>query len=234
MAKIDDFANEDFAPPKYTPSVAQLEALNQGEIVDLIKSIKKVDKVKPKINGDPYIYKFFIGEKTLIIPSDKMLKCTKFSQRYLEEFNKLSPVGLTSATHWGLFIKALSETGTLFQVDDERLTTEVYEAENILNAIRRSKQTEDKEEFLKHPSYVLVDKDRAFICTEQWRKFLENQKIKTPPDRLLEIMHTYFVERKNKKCTGKTVYCYVFDSKIVKGESISLTSFEPQKQDAED
>lgn len=234
MAKIDDFANEDFTPPKNTPSVAQLEALKQREIVELIKSIQKVEKVKPKINGDPYNFKFYIGGKTLIIPSDKMLKCTKFSQRYLEEFSMLSPVGLTSSAHWGLFIIALSETEKLIQIDDERLTTEVYEAENILNAIRRTKHTEDKEQFLKHPSFVLVEKDIAFICTEQWRTILDNQKIKTPPNRLLEIMHPYFLERKNKKCAGKTVYCYVFDSKIVKGESIYLTSFEPQKQDAED
>lgn len=234
MARIDDFANEDFTPPKTAPSVAQLEALNQREIVELIKSIQKVEKVKPKINGDPYIFRFYIGGKILIIPSDKMLKCTKFSIRYLEEFSMLSPVGLTSSAHWGLFIIALSETEKLIQIDDERLTTEVYEAENILNVIRKAKQTVDREQFLKHPNFILIDKDRIFICNEQWRNILDNQKIKTPPNRLLEIMHPYYLNRINKKCAGKTVYCYVFDSKIIKGESISLTSIEPQKQDAED
>ena len=97
-------------------SFEELEECNSKGALQLLKDIQKVEKIKPKIPGDDYIYRFMISGRTLIMPSSRMLSPAMFFRRYLEEFNKLPQEDVSD--NWVLIINALNEQGLSVHVED--------------------------------------------------------------------------------------------------------------------
>ena len=114
-------------------SIEKLKKFQSKGALKLIEDIKKVEKIKPNIPGDDYIYRFIISGRTLIIPSSKMLTSSMFSRRYLEEFNELP--GTDVSEHWGLIVNALNEERLIVHLEDNEENDETYAAETFLNAI---------------------------------------------------------------------------------------------------
>jgi len=90
-------------------SIEKLKKMGSKGPLQLLKDIEKVEKIKPKISGDDYIYRFMILDRTLIILSSRMLNPSMFSRWYLEEFNELPHEDIFE--NWGLIVNALNEQG---------------------------------------------------------------------------------------------------------------------------
>jgi hypothetical protein len=60
--------------PHDISSIEILEKRKSKGALKLLNDIQKVEKIKPKVPGDDYIYRFMISGRTLIIPSSKLIR----------------------------------------------------------------------------------------------------------------------------------------------------------------
>jgi len=215
-------------------SIEILKKRNSKGAFKLLDDIEKVEKIKPKIAGDDYIYIFKILGKTLIIPSSKILTPSMFSRRYLEEFNKFPSEDVLH--NWELIINALNEEGLIIHVEDIEENDETYAAEIFLNVIR-TLQILNKDEFDKYKQNKMVlfyHNGNLYLPSEIVKVIFKIAHVNIKIHRLNQLIKKYKIGAgtiRYGKESNETIRCWIFSPNLLTDQLISLTNLpeEPQQ-----
>lgn len=221
--------------PYKVSSIEQLRKRKSNGALKLLRDIEKVEKIKPKIPGDEYIYRFHIMGMTLIIPSSKMLNPTMFSRRYLEEFNELPHKDVSG--YWGLIVNALKEEGLIVHVEDTEENDETYAAESFLNVIRTFHilNKEDRDQYKSNKQVLFCHNGTLYLPSEMVKQVLDSAHIKIRIQRLNLLIKKYKIGAgtfRYGKEANETLRCWIFSQNLLSDPFISITNLadEPQKQ----
>ena len=207
-------------------SINKLKEFQSKEALELLEEIEKVEKIKPKIPGDDYIYKFDISDRTLIIPSSKMLTPSMFSRRYLEEFNELPHEDVSE--HWGLIVNALKEEGLIVHVEDNEENDETYAAETFLNVIRKFPilKKEERDQYKQNQQVLFCHNDNLYLPSEMVKKVLDIARIRIQIQRLNQLIIKYKIGAgtiRYGKESNETLRCWIFSPNLISEPLISIT-----------
>jgi hypothetical protein len=215
--------------------ISSIEILTECEskgALKLLNDIQKVEKIKPKVQGDDYIYRFKIKGKTLIISSSKMPTPSMFVRRYLEEFDELPHKDVSG--NWELIINALNEKGLIVHVEDDKDIDETYAAETFLNVIRkfpilkkgeRDKYKQKKEVLFSHNSNL-------YMPTEMVKKVLDITRTRIKIQRLNQLNRKYKIDTGTLRYGNElndTIRCWIFSSDLISVISINNLPEYPQQ-----
>lgn len=206
-------------------SINKLKEFQSKEALELLEEIEKVEKIKPKIPGDDYIYKFDISDRTLIIPSSKMLTPSMFSRRYLEEFNELPHEDVSE--HWGLIVNALKEEGLIVHVEDNEENDETYASETFLNVIRTFQilKKEERDQYKQNKQVLFCHNDNLYLPNEMVKKVLDITRIKIKIHRLNQLISKYKIGTgtiRYGKEANETIRCWIFSRNLLSDPLISI------------
>lgn len=104
----------------------------------VMAEVQKVEKLPPKVDGDPFTYRVYIRDEVLELTSDKMLTAGQFRRRYLETFDELLQI---SKTDWPELVTFLARKAEV--VENTTLTDDQVVAEKILQRLRSCEGTDD-------------------------------------------------------------------------------------------
>ena len=206
-------------------SVEKLKKWDSKGSLKLLNDIVKVEKIRPKIPGDDYIYRFEISGRILIIPSSKMLTPSMFSRRYLEEFNELPHEEVSK--YWGLIINALNEEGLIIHVEDNEESDETYAAETFLNVIRQFPilKKEERDQYKQNKQVLFCHNSNFYLPNEMVKKVLDNAHIRIKIQRLNQLIIKYKIGagtiRHCKESNG-TMRCWIFSQNLLSDPLISI------------
>ena len=230
--------SEDYESHKIS-SIKRLKDFDSQGALKLLKDIQKVEKIKPNIPGDDYIYHFHILDRTLIIPSSKMLTPSLFSRRYLEEFNELPQEDVSE--HWGLIVNALNEEELIVHVEDTEESDETYAAETFLNVIRKFTilKKEERDQYKQNQQVLFCHNEKLYLPSEMVKKVLDLAHIKIRIQRLNQLIRKYKIDTgtlRYGKESNETIRCWIFSNNLFSDPLISITYFpdEPQKNHVQD
>ena len=216
-------------------SIEKLKQWNSNGALKLLRDIEKVEKIKPKIPGDDYIYRFHIMGMTLIIPSSKMLNPTMFSRRYLEEFNELPDEDVSD--NWRLIVNALKEERLIAHVEDNEENDETYAAETFLNVVRTFQilNKEDRDHYKSNNQVLFCHNGTLYLPSEMVRQVLDSAHIKIRIQRLNLLIKKYKIGAgtfRYGKEANETLRCWIFSQNLLSDPFISITNLadEPLKQ----
>ena len=230
--------SEDYESHKIS-SIKRLKDFDSQGALKLLKDIQKVEKIKPNIPGDDYIYHFHILDRTLIIPSSKMLTPSLFSRRYLEEFNELPQEDVSE--HWGLIVNALNEEELIVRVEDNEENDETYAAETFLNVIRTFQilEKEERDKYKQNKQVLFSHNNHLYLPSEMVNKVFDIAHIKIKIHRLNKLISKYKIDTgtiRYGKESNETIRCWIFSNNLFSDPLISITYFpdEPQKNHVQD
>lgn len=214
-------------------SIEQLKKRKSNGALKLLRDIEKVEKIKPKIPGDEYIYRFHIMGMTLIIPSSKMLNPTMFSRRYLEEFNELPHKDVSG--YWGLIVNALKEEGLIVHVEDTEENDETYAAESFLNFIRKFPilKKEKRDQYKQNKQVLFCHNDNLYLPNEMVKKVLDIARIKIKIHRLNQLISKYKIGTgtiRYGKEANETIRCWIFSHNLLSDPVISIINLPDDPQ----
>ena len=220
-------------------SIEKLEKFQSKGGLKLLSDIEKVEKIKPKIPGDDYVYKFDISDRTLIIPSSKMLNSSMFSRRYLEEFNVLPNEDVSK--HWVLIVNALNEEELIVHVEDNEENDETYAAETFLNVIRTFQilKKEERDQY-KHNKKVLFSHNcNLYLPSEMVKKVLYIAHINIKIQRLGQLISKYKIDAgtiRYGKESNETIRCWIFSHNLLSDPLISIINLpdDPQQNQGQE
>ena len=207
-------------------SVEKLKKWDSKGSLKLLNDIVKVEKIRPKIPGDDYVYKFDISDRTLIIPSSKMLNPSMFSRRYLEEFNVLPNEDVSK--HWVLIVNALNEEELIVHVEDNEENDETYAAETFLNVIRTFQilKKEERDKYKQNKQALFCHNCNFYLPNEMVKKVLDNAHIRIKIQRLNQLISKYKVGAgtiRHGKEANETLRCWIFFPNLISEPLISIT-----------
>ena len=191
----------------------------------MLEDIQKVEKIKPKIPGDDYIYRFEISGRTLIIPSSKMLTPSMFSRRYLEEFNELPSADVSE--DWGLIVNALNEERLIVHVEDNEENDETFAAETFLNVIRKFSilKKEERDKYKQNKQVLFSHNNNLYLPNEMVKKVLDIAHIKIRIQRLNKLISKYKIGAgtiRYGKESNETIRCWIFSQNLISEPLISI------------
>jgi len=197
MGSIDDVSDPNFEAEDEVTAIEELKALKAYEVINILDNIEKAEKIKPLIEADPCIYRFFINGKVLILTSDKMLTSSMFSRRYYEEFDELPDAALGSKKIWSLFLKAIKEKQKLVNKDNEEFTSEIYEMELFVDFLRKMQTTDDPKRLKKHRNLLYKHDEGLCLPSETPKTICDTLHLKSDISRLskLLIARSYLVTK---------------------------------------
>jgi len=214
-------------------SIGELKKWNSKGALRLLKDIKKVEKIRPKISGDDYIYRFMILDRTLIIPSSKMLTPAMFSRRYLEEFDELPSADVSE--YWGLIINALNEEGLIVHLEDTEESDETFAAETFLNVIRQFPilKKEERDQYKQNKQVLFCHNSNFYLPNEMVKKVLDNAHIRIKIQRLNQLISKYKIDTgtlRYGKESNETIRCWIFSQNLISEQLISITDLPEDTQ----
>ena len=214
-------------------SVEKLKKWDSKGSLKLLSDIVKVEKIRPKIPGDDYIYKFDISDRTLIIPSSKMLNSSMFFRRYLEEFNELPSEDVSE--HWGLIVNALKEEGLIVQVEDNEENDETHAAETFLNVIRKFQilKKEERNLYKQNKQVLFCHNEKLYLPSEMVKKVLDIAHIRIKIQRLHQLIRKYKIGAgtiRYGKESNETIRCWIFSPNLISEPLISITDLPEDTQ----
>jgi hypothetical protein len=214
-------------------SIGELKKWNSKGALRLLKDIKKVEKIRPKISGDDYIYRFMILDRTLIIPSSKMLTPAMFSRRYLEEFDELPSADVSE--YWGLIINALNEEGLIVHLEDTEESDETFAAETFLNVIRQFPilKKEERDKYKQNKQVLFCHNSNFYLPNEMVKKVLDNAHIRIKIQRLNQLISKYKIDTgtlRYGKESNETIRCCIFSQNLISEQLISITDLPEDTQ----
>lgn len=214
-------------------SIGELKKWNSKGALRLLKDIKKVEKIRPKISGDDYIYRFMILDRTLIIPSSKMLTPAMFSRRYLEEFDELPSADVSE--YWGLIINALNEEGLIVHLEDTEESDETFAAETFLNVIRQFPilKKEERDKYKQNKQVLFCHNSNFYLPNEMVKKVLDNAHIGIKIQRLNQLISKYKIDTgtlRYGKESNETIRCWIFSQNLISEQLISITDLPEDTQ----
>jgi len=214
-------------------SIEKLKKWDSKGALQLLKDTQQVEKIKPKIPGDDYIYRFMILGRTLIIPSSKMLTPSMFSRRYLEEFNELPSADVSE--DWGLIVNALHEEGLIVHVEDNEENDETFAAETFLNVIRTFQilKKEERDQYKQNKQVLFSHNDNLYLPTEIVKKVLDIARIKIKIQRLNQLINKYKIGAgtiRHGKESNETIRCWIFSQNLISEPLISITDLPEDTQ----
>jgi len=214
-------------------SIKVLKEFESKGALKLLEDIQKVEKIKPKIPGDDYIYRFEISGRTLIIPSSKMLTSSMFSRRYLEEFNELPQEDIFE--NWGLIINALKEEGLIVHVEDNEENDETYGAELFLNVIRKFQilKKEERDQYKQNKQVLFCHNDKLYLPSEMVKKVIDNAHIRIKIQRLSQLISKYKIGAgtiRYGKESNETIRCWIFSQNLISEPLISINDLPEDTQ----
>ncbi len=221
MGSLDDISDPNFEAKDDVTAIEELKALRADDVIEIISRIEKVEKIKPLIEADPCIYRFFINGKVLILTSDKMLTSSMFSRRYYEEFDELPAAALGSKKIWSLFLKAIKEEQKLVNKDYEEFTNETYEMELFVDFLKKMQVTEDPKRLKKHRNLLYKDKDGVCLPSEMPKDICDALHLKSDISRLskLLIARSYLVTKQKSVRFGsgnsEVIKCWLFTNDVL-------------------
>lgn len=212
------------------PDISSFEKLKKGNSKDtlkLLKEIQKVEKIKPKILGDDYIYRFRILGKTLLIPSSKMITSSMFFKRYMEEFDKFPSYDISK--NWELIFNSLNEIGLIEHVEDTKEDDETYAAETFLNEIRQFPilKKEERNRYKQNKLVLFNHIGNLYLPSEVVKKVFDIAKIKIKIHRLNQLITKYKIGTgtiRYGKEPNMTIRCWIFSRKLISDPVISITN----------
>jgi hypothetical protein len=207
-------------------SIEKLKQLKSKGALKLLSDIEKVEKIKPKIPGDDYIYRFDISGRTLIIPSSKMLTPSMFSRRYLEEFNELPSADVSE--DWGLIVNALNEQRLIVHMENNEETDETYFAETFLNVIRKFPilKKEERDQYKQNKQVLFCHNSNLYLPIEMVKKVFDNAHIRIKILRLNQLIRKYKIDTgtlRYGKESNETIRCWIFSPNLISEPLISIT-----------
>ena len=214
-------------------SVEKLKKYQSKGALKLLSDIEKVEKIKPKIPGDDYVYKFDISDRTLIIPSSKMLNPSMFFRRYLEEFNELPSEDVSE--HWELIVNALKEEELIVHVEDNDENDETYAAETFLNAIRQFPilTKEERNQYKQNKQVLFCHNEKLYLPSEMVKKVIDIAHIRIKILRLNQLISKYKLGAgtiRHGKESNETLRCWIFSPKLISEPLISITDLPEDTQ----
>ena len=214
-------------------SIEKLKQWKSKGALKLLKDIKKVEKIKPKIPGDDYVYKFDISGRTLIIPSSKMLTPSMFFRRYLEEFNELPSADVSE--DWGLIVNALNEERLIVHVEDNEENDETYAAELFLNVIRTFQilKKEERDQYKQNKQVLFSHNDNLYLPSEMVKKVLDIARIRIQIQRLSQLISKYKIGAgtfRYGKEANETIRCWIFSQNLLSEPLISINNLPEDTQ----
>lgn len=206
-------------------SIKRLKDFDSQGALKLPEDIQMVEKIKPKIPGDDYIYRFEISGRTLIIPSSKMFTPSMFSRRYLEEFNELPQEDIFE--NWGLIINALNEEGLIVHVEDNEETDETYVAEIFLNVIRKFQilKKEERDQYKQNKQVLFCHNEKLYLPSEMVKKVIDSAHIRIKIQRLNKLISKYKIGAgtiRHGKESNETIRCWIFSQNLISEPLISI------------
>jgi hypothetical protein len=214
-------------------SIAELEKFNSKGALKLLKDIQKIEKIRPKIPGDDYIYRFMISGRTLVIPSSKMLTPSMFSRRYLEEFNELPSEDVYE--HWGLIVNAVNEEGLIHHLEDNEENDETFAAETFLNFIRKFQilKKEERYQYKQNKQVLFCHNSNLYLPSEMVKKVLDNAHIRIKIQRLNQLINKYKIDVgtiRYGKASNETIRCWIFSPNLISEPLISIANLPEDTQ----
>jgi Ca2+-binding EF-hand superfamily protein len=208
-------------------SIAELEKCNSKGALQLLKDIKKVEKIKPKVPGDDYIYRFDVLDRTLIIPSSKMLSPSMFFRRYLEEINELPQEDVYE--NWSLIVNALNEERLIVHIEDNEDDDETIAAELFLNVIRQLPilKKEERDRYKQNKFVLFCHNGNLYLSGEVVKKVFDNAKIKIKVRRLNQLIRKYKIDTgtlRYGKESNETIRCWIFSRNLLSDPVISINN----------
>ncbi len=227
--------NEDDKSDKIS-SIEILKERKSKAVLKLLNDIQKVEKVKPNIAGDDYIYRFHIIDRILIIPSSKMLHPSMFARRYLEEFNEMPHRDISG--YWGLIVNALNEEGLIVHVEDTEENDEVYAAETFLNVIRTFHilKKEERDKYKNKKDVLFCHNSNLYFPREMVKKVIHSAHLNIKIQRLNQLITKYKIGAgtfRYGKESNETIRCWIFTHNLVSDSLISISNLPdepPQNQ----
>ncbi len=220
-------------------SIGELKKWNSKGALRLLKDIKKVEKIRPKIPGDDYIYRFMILDRTLIIPSSKMFTPAMFFRRYLEEFNELPSADVSE--HWELIVNALKEEGFIIHVEDNEENDETFAAETFLNVIRKYSilKKEERDQYKQNKQVLFSHNTNLYLPNEIVKKVLDIAQIKIRIQRLNKLISKYKIGAgtiRYGKESNETIRCWIFSPNLISEPLISIINLpdDPQQNQGQE
>jgi len=220
-------------------SVEKLKKWDSKGALKLLKNIQKVEKIRPKIPGDDYVYKFDISDRTLIIPSSKMLNPSMFFRRYLEEFNELPSADVSE--HWELIVNALKEEELIVHVEDTEESDETFAAETFLNVIRQFPilKKEERDQFKQNKQVLFCHNSNFYLPNEMVKKVLDNAHIRIKIQRLNQLIIKYKIGAgtiRHGKESNETIRCWIFSPNLISEPLISINDLpdDPQQNQGQE
>ena len=207
-------------------SIEKLKKFQSKGAIKLLSDIQKVEKIKPRIPGDEYIYRFHILGRTLIIPSSKMLNPSMFSRRYLEEFNELPDEDVSD--NWRLIVNALKEERLIAHMGDNEENDETYAAETFLNVVRTFQilNKEERDHYKSNNQVLFCHNGNLYLPSEMVKKVLDSSHSKIKIRRLNQLIKKYKIGagtfRYGKEANG-TIRCWIFSQNLISEPLISIT-----------
>jgi len=214
-------------------SIEKLKQWKSKGALKLLSDIEKVEKIRPKIAGDDYTYRFMISGRTLIIPSSKMLTPGMFFRRYLEEFNEMPQEDVSE--RWFLIINALKEKGLIVHVEDNEETDETYAAETFLNVIRKFPilKKEERDKYKQNKQVIFCHNSNLYLPSEMVKKVLDIAHIKIKIQRLNQLISKYKVDAgtiRYGKEANETIRCWIFSPNLISDPVISINNLPEDTQ----
>ena len=214
-------------------SVEKLKKWDSKGSLKLLNDIVKVEKIRPKIPGDDYVYKFDISDRTLIIPSSKMLNSSMFFRRYLEEFNELPSADVSE--HWELIVNALKEEELIVHVEDTEESDETFAAETFLNVIRQFPilKKEERDQYKQNKQVLFSHNDNLYLPSEMVKKVLDNAHTRIKIQRLNQLISKYKIDTgtlRYGKESNETIRCWIFSQNLISEQLISITDLPEDTQ----
>lgn len=226
MTDLEDVKKENFSPNNELTAVEKLSQMYKAdEIVELLGTVEKVEKIKPTVPGKPYTYTFHIYEKTLIIPSDRMVGPTMFVRRFIEEFDEMPPPSIQKPPVWREFIKALKEKKIIETVEDEIEDDYRFEVMRFLDELRDMRIVPEKD-IMKNKNALIKGDKNYFLRADVVGDLREKLKMKIPQHDLIQMLLKKYLLKHDAviRMGDKTRRCWVFCEQLKTDEIISLGS----------
>ena len=220
-------------------AIEELKKWNYEGALNLLRDIEKVEKIKPKIPGDDYFYRFYIMDRVLILPSSKMLTPLMFSRRYLEEFNVLPHEDVIK--NWELIVNALKEEKLIVHIEDNEEDDESYAAETFLNIIRKLKilNKGERGQFELNNEVLFSHNGNYYLPSGMVKKVLDIARTRIKIQRLSQLISKYKIGAgtiRYGKESNETIRCWIFSLNLISDPLISITNnpVETQKNQGQD
>lgn len=194
------------------------------DVANLIRDIDHVEKVRPMIQGEDYIYKIHLHECVLIIPSKYMLSWRVFSQRFLEEFDEKPPGELAKVKIWDLFLKALKQENLIQVIDYDIEDDYSYEALIFLNELRNYKVVNNTDEYKMKKNILVKQGDHYYLPAGNVKKIKEKLNLKIPHKTLIELISIrYKCGDKSVRVAGVPTHCWELCNSVISDEILNIT-----------